>query len=342
MLNEYFEDRTYKQYYHEVGQHDILSPELERELLIRYHTCPKCKQRFPNKVKTDNCPDCGAISLPSKVGNGDRLNICTSCLSKFEIWQPVSFCIQCGSPRDLEARQLLIVSNLRFVVRRAKRFTTNLDHLRKLISAGNVGLMLAIEHFNISRDTRFLTYAEWWIRKEMLDEIHASRLIHIPTHRQKSLIKEFNAGKYVCLNCGIRSVSPEDPNVPMCIEPEHDFFIPLNNDISILQEITSIDDIFLGTSGTSELTAIDGETEKLLRRTLLSLNLSQRDLFILTAYFNVPKSDRQPSESKTLPQLARLTGITTERVRQIKVRGLQVLKQKLKKNLSILNLGEIV
>lgn len=340
MLNEYFEDRIYTLYYNEVGQHDVVSPTVERELLVRYHTCPNCKQPLPNKAKTTNCPDCGAIATSPAVDG--RLSSCTSCSSKFEIWQSITFCPYCGSARDLEARRALIVSNLRFVVRRAKKFTTNLDHLRRLISAGNVGLMLAIERFNISRSTRFLTYAEWWIRKEMLDEIHASRLIHIPTHRQKLLFKELNSGKYVCTRCGIRTTSPEDPNIPECVESEHDFFIPLNNDVAVLQETLSIDDLLLGTSAdsSSEITAMDGETEQLLRDTLVSLGLGQRDLFILMGYFNVSKSDRQ-SESKTLPQLSRLTGITPERVRQIKANSLKLLRQKLKKNLAIMEIGEI-
>lgn len=332
MNGEYFEDRVYKRYYDEVGRHPIISSKEERKLLRRYHTCPHCKCQLPSKIQVNNCPSCGAVApIVKKSKVSSRVNTCTSCMKKFDMFVPPAFCPRCGSDRDLEARELLIVSNLRFVVRRAKRFTTKLEHLRKLISAGNVGLMLAIDRFNVARNTRFLTYAEWWIRKEMLDEIHASSLIHVPTHRQKTLLKELQSGKYVCIHCGVRTTNKSDvENLPRCSEPEHEFYIPLNNEAAVLQGALSVDDLSLGTTDNVETTAIDDETELLLRNMLCTMGLGQRDLFIMMGYFNVPKADRK-SEPKTLPQLSRLTGITPERVRQIKEDNLALLKKELKK-----------
>jgi len=65
---------------------------------------------------------------------------------------------------DEEARRLLAVSNLAFVVAVAKKFANRGARLDDLIQEGNVGLMKAIEHFDSKKNVRFATYAVWWIR----------------------------------------------------------------------------------------------------------------------------------------------------------------------------------
>src|SRR6266852_6818679 len=65
---------------------------------------------------------------------------------------------------DEEARRILGVSNLAFVVALAKKFANRGARLDDLIQEGNVGLMKAIEHFDPKKNVRFATYAVWWIR----------------------------------------------------------------------------------------------------------------------------------------------------------------------------------
>jgi len=65
---------------------------------------------------------------------------------------------------DEEARRILAVSNLPFVVAVAKKFSNRGARLDDLIQEGNVGLMKAIEHFDPKKNVRFATYAVWWIR----------------------------------------------------------------------------------------------------------------------------------------------------------------------------------
>ncbi len=65
---------------------------------------------------------------------------------------------------DEEARRILAVSNLPFVVAVAKKFANRGARLDDLIQEGNVGLMKAIEHFDPKKNVRFATYAVWWIR----------------------------------------------------------------------------------------------------------------------------------------------------------------------------------
>src|ERR1700737_4475837 len=65
---------------------------------------------------------------------------------------------------DEEARRILGVSNLAFVVAIAKKFANRGARLDDLIQEGNVGLIKAIEHFDPKKNVRFATYAVWWIR----------------------------------------------------------------------------------------------------------------------------------------------------------------------------------
>ena len=81
---------------------------------------------------------------------------------------------------------------------------------------------------------------------------------------------------------------------------------------------------------------IDTNTAKVLRTILSRLNLRARDKFIVLRYYDIPTVERR-SEPKSLPQLASITGITPERVRQIKERTLRELRSELKR----LNVTEV-
>ena len=327
--NNYFDDKIYELYYDEVGRYPILSPTEERTLLERYHCCPHCEQKIPPRTDATNCPDCGEVA-PDQLSGRDY-----TCLHCGKVYVPVvntKICPDCGSSRDLDARQALISANLRFVIRRAKKFTQDPESLRVLISAGNVGLMQAVDRFDINTNHRFLTYAEWWIRKEIMDELNNSNLVHVPTHKQKTLRRIHKHGKYVCIHCGERTDSIYNTKyMPACSDKEgHELEVPLVKDSAVLYGALSIDDMQLSSKDDLETSIIDNGMEDLLRTILCRMTLNERDKFIVLGYFGVATGDRK-SDPKKLPQLAAITGITPERVRQIKERLLCRLKKELGK-----------
>ena len=326
---DYERDRVYEAYYHEVGQHEVLSAAQERVLLQRYHTCPSCNKRIPPKVRQENCPKCGSYEL--KVKRGKPVT-CSSCKTVYAPAVIPVHCPRCGSPRDQEARERLIVSNLRFVVKRAAKIAGNKKSaMRTLISAGNVGLVLAIDRFSLNRNTRFLTYADWWIRKEMFDAINASPLIHVPIHKQKTILREQAEGKYVCVHCGCRTDNTHDIQLlPICTNKQHEFQIPLNDKSHLLSTPAAIDDCVVTSDGNVEEEAMDTDMKRALRSTLQNMEIGDRDRYILMGYFNAPEEDRQ-SAAKNLHQLAAVTGVTPERVRQIKEMTLNKLRTALKR-----------
>ena len=89
---------------------------------------------------------------------------------------------------DKAALDTLIKSNLRFVVSIAKQYSVNTDMLAELISQGNIGLIDAAKTFDETRGFKFISYAVWHIRKEILKYLESiQRTVRIPGHVSRAL-----------------------------------------------------------------------------------------------------------------------------------------------------------
>ena len=91
---------------------------------------------------------------------------------------------------DEIAKHKLVQANLRFVVNVAKKYQNQGLPLSDLISEGNIGLMNAIERFDVSKGYHFISYAVWWIRQAILKAIcEKSRMIRLPLNRANELVQ---------------------------------------------------------------------------------------------------------------------------------------------------------
>lgn len=99
---------------------------------------------------------------------------------------------------DQAAKDMLVKANLRFVVNVAKRYQNQGLALSDLISEGNIGLINAIERYDVDKGYHFISYAVWWIRQSILKAVcEKSRLIRLPLNRANELVQIEKARKYV-------------------------------------------------------------------------------------------------------------------------------------------------
>ena len=91
---------------------------------------------------------------------------------------------------DQESKDRLIKANLRFVVNVAKKYQNQGLTLSDLISEGNLGLITAVDKFDVEKGYHFISYAVWWIKQSILKAIcEKSRMIRLPLNRANELLQ---------------------------------------------------------------------------------------------------------------------------------------------------------
>lgn len=219
--------------------------------------------------------------------------------------------------KDIEARDRLLESCLRFVVKLAHRYTNNVDLMKDLLAAGNLGLMRALDRFDPNRNTRFLSYATNWVLLEMREELHDRDQVSMPRWRQKAVCKIKGAQARISAREGVEAdierLSNEtnlttDQVASLKIEGLH--FKPLTDQVTHAPE--NLEDNIL----TAERKAIVKQ---------LVDQLPSRERFVVRAYFGMA------GITMNLKQIAAFLGVTSERVRQIKADGLEKIERYLRR-----------
>lgn len=122
---------------------------------------------------------------------------------------------------DKAAKDKLVTANLRFVVNVAKRYQNQGLPLVDLVSEGNIGLINAIERYDVDKGYHFISYAVWWIRQAILKAIcEKSRMIRLPLNRANELVQIDKARKTLE---GVRTEDEEIREIARLLEmsPEH-------------------------------------------------------------------------------------------------------------------------
>lgn len=182
---------------------------------------------------------------------------------------------------NLEARNILIESNLKFVFNIAKRYKGQGVEMAELISEGNLGLLKAFEKFDETRGVKFISYAVWWIREYIQD-----RIKKIP---REDLLED-----------SVRSLYKQED---LLTDEEDDEEVKdgMNND----QEEEISDEM------------------KMLLSDMLD-KLPSRNKRIMELYFGLNGEKEQ-----TLDEIGKELNISKERVRQIKLSSLKVLRSEI-------------
>ena len=212
--------------------------------------------------------------------------------------------------RDLKARDAVVQTHLRFVVKLAHKRTKDPEAVKDFIAAGNIGLLKAADKFDWSRKPyiRFLTYAGWWIYEEMSNQDYTTTLVHVPAHRQKVQRRQAREFRAALQEHGPENASVQDMSRGL---PEG-VVMP----IEAARYVTDVTD--------AEPSAVYG-SERL--RTLVRDGINQlppREQTVLNLFYGVK------DDARNLVQIAAIMGLCPERVRQIKTNGMQLLHGVLK------------
>jgi RNA polymerase primary sigma factor len=226
------------------------------------------------------------------------------------------------------AKNKLIQGNLRFVVNVAKKYQNQGLPLADLISEGNIGLMNAIERFDVSKGYHFISYAVWWIRQAILKAIcEKSRMIRLPLNRANELVQIEKVRKE--LQSGSRG-DPEIQEIAKALDMNEDHVADL---INISRDMVSLDTPIYDEKDSSILSDFvedkgqKAPEESVIDRSLREdinavLNtLSGKEADIIQYRFGL--NGKRPM---SLKEIGNRYALTKERIRQIEKKALKRLQ----------------
>jgi RNA polymerase primary sigma factor len=219
---------------------------------------------------------------------------------------------------SLKAREKLLVSNLRFVLKVAREYRGYTITLADLVSEGVIGLARAIESFDYTRGLKFISYAVWWIKVYISRSVLLyTSFIRLPAHKQelvKKGIKDRAAGRELdaeiqaLIKLGERGYSFDTP-VRQGSQSTFSDFLP--------------DEYHASPEAEAQMSS-----SRCFARHMLT-ELPEKEALVLRRLFGIDYSGPE-----TLKSISESMGLSKERVRQIRDRALQRLKKgKLKRAL---------
>jgi len=232
--------------------------------------------------------------------------------------------------KDIRVRNRIVEGCLRFVIQCAHKHNADNTALDDLISAGNIGLLIAVDRFDIDRGTRFLSYAAHWISLYMRNEYDKSNdaggIVRIPTWKKKAMRRVTAAKNKVQQKEGRQADNTEVCTAAKVSEKQlavlESTFVP-SPDYSTVERKLTNSTISSQTAQPSDR----AENKSITAAVIQSMdNLNSVEKWVLKAYYGFENDTH-----KSLRDIGASIGCTSERVRQLKARAMGKVKKTLSK-----------
>ncbi|MHA7832710.1 MAG: sigma-70 family RNA polymerase sigma factor [Flagellimonas sp.] len=229
---------------------------------------------------------------------------------------------------DVPALEKLVRSNLRFVVSVAKQYQSRGMNLHDLINEGNLGLVKAATKFDETRGFKFISYAVWWIRQGIIQALsEKSRMVRLPLNKI-NVINKINQASSHFEQVNQRSPTAEEiselidsslSEIKLCLK-HSSWPISMDESLKVGEDGFNLHDIMHSDDSINPDRNLFKSSLGLEIDDVLEM-LPYREAFIIKMYFGIGALD-----TMGLEQIALNLELTTERVRQIKVKALTRLR----------------
>jgi RNA polymerase primary sigma factor len=232
---------------------------------------------------------------------------------------------------DKESAERLVTANLRFVISYVKKYQGRGLGLAELVCIGNEGLLKAVKKFDPDKGVKFISYAVWWIRQTVLQALaEQTRSVRIPLNQNSNLVRLSRVDTALTQSLGR---SPTDEEIANEMGEPVDTIRALRrvaaSELSLDapldrgdRDSASFGERFAG----AEADEIEEEVESQARREFLERMfekyLTERERKILYLYYGLDEG-----EERTLEEIGSLLGVTRERIRQIRNRAFEKLRE---------------
>lgn len=232
---------------------------------------------------------------------------------------------------DKASAERLVTANLRFVISYVKKYQGRGLNLAELVCIGNEGLLKAVKKFDPEKGVKFISYAVWWIRQTVLQALaEQTRSVRIPLNQNSNLVKLSRTETALTQRLGR---TPTDREIAQEMKEPIETIRALRRVASAElsldapldrtdRDSASFGERFAG----METGDIEQEVEAQARRQFLEQMfekyLTERERKILVLYYGL-----DDGEEMTLEEIGTLLGVTRERIRQIRNRAFEKLRQ---------------